>query len=269
MNTANGFAEVNGARLYFELAGQGRSLVLIHGGLVNHHLWNDQFDEFAQFYQVLRYDARGYGQSSTPTGPFSHPADLKALLDSLGIAQAYVLGLSMGGHIAIDFTLTQPDRVAALIPVASGLGGYQFDANPQLRAEMHEAYEQHDLARAVELSLQLWTDGPRRQPDQVNAAAREKIRALTLHTFSLPDFPNEWELAMQPPAFERLDEIHVPTLIVAGDQDVPDILKIADVLEAKIAGAQKMIIPNAAHHLNVEQPMEFNRIVLEFLSSLS
>lgn len=254
--------------LSYEIAGTGHPLVLIHGGLVNSGLWDDQFEVFAQRYRTLRYDVRGFGRSFAPTEPYSNHADLKDLLDFLDIDRAYLLGLSMGGAIAIDFTLTYPDRVAALIPVASGLSGYQATANAQRRAEMNAAYERGDKARAVELSLQLWTDGPQRTPDQVDARVRQRIRAMTAHTFDLPDYENVSQ-PLDPPAVGRLAEIHAPTLVIFGDLDVPDILAIGDLIAANVPGARKAMIPGTAHHLNVEKPAEFNHAVLEFLDTLA
>jgi pimeloyl-ACP methyl ester carboxylesterase len=254
--------------LYYEIAGEGQPLVLIHGGLVNSGLWDDQFEVFAGHYRTLRYDVRGYGKSQPPASYFSNHGDLRDLLDHLNIERAYVLGLSLGGMIAIDFTLTYPDRVAALLPIAAGLSGYHTTANSALRAEMIAAYVSGDKARAVELSLQMWTDGPYRTSAQVDPAVRERIRLMTAHTFDLPDV-EPWTQRLEPPASDRLAEIQVPTLFVVGDQDVADILTISDLIVNQVPGAQRAVIPGTAHHLNLEQPAEFNRIVLEFLDSLT
>ncbi len=264
MDSTTGF--FNG--LYYEVAGEGQPLVLIHGGLVHSGLWDDQFEVFAEHYCTVRYDVRGFGQSKAPASYFSHHGDLRDLLDYLGIERTYVLGLSMGGLIAIDFTLTYPTRVAALLPIAAGLSGYHATSNTALRNEMIAAYERGDMERAVELSLQAWTDGPYRTPDQVDPVVRERIRAMSIHTFGLPDV-DQWLQHLEPPAIDRLAEIHVPTLFVVGDKDVEDILKIGDLIVANVRGAQRAVIPNTAHHLNMEQPAEFNRIVLEFLNSLA
>jgi 3-oxoadipate enol-lactonase len=106
--STTGFAEVNGTRLAYEVAGEGHPLTLIHGGLVDRRLWDDQFAAFAQHYRVIRYDLRGLGESALVKAdqpPYSASADLYALLHSLGIEKTYLLGLSAGGALAIDFTL--------------------------------------------------------------------------------------------------------------------------------------------------------------------
>src|SRR5579872_3466169 len=122
--TVTGFAEVNSTKLFYEVAGEGHPLVLIHGGLVDHHLWDEQFSAFAQHYKVIRYDMRGFGDSGlikVGDAPYSMRDDLHALLQHLGIEKTYIMGLSMGGGMAIDFTLAYPEMVDALIPVAAGV----------------------------------------------------------------------------------------------------------------------------------------------------
>lgn len=265
-----GFADVNNTRLYYEVAGTGHPLVLIHGGLVNRRLWDDQFAVFAQHYKVIRFDIRSFGDSApitAETPPYSLEEDLYSLLKFLGIEKTYVLGLSMGGAMAIDFTLMYPEMVDALIPVAMGLSGFEGE---EPWTEVDEALKRGDVAQAVELTLRMWTDGPMRTPDQVDPDVREKVRAMTTRNFEHPEEENATQpRTLEPPAISRLAEIHVPTLIIIGDQDVRDILKIADILEKGIPGARIEVINGTAHHLNMEKPREFNRIVLDFLGALN
>lgn len=270
-----GFAEVNGTRLYYEVAGTGHSLTLIHGGLVNRRLWDDQFDAFAQHYRVIRFDIRGFGDSAPPTPetpPYFLEEDIHSLLKFLGVEKTYIMGLSMGGALAVNFTLMYPEMVDALIPVAMGVGGFEAtEEDKQLEGwkQVEEAAKSGNIAQAVELTLRAWTDGPGRTPDQVSPAVREKVRAMTTHNFELPEDDNATQpQELETPAISRLAEIHVPTLIILGDQDVPSILKISDILEKGISGARKIVIPDTAHHLPMEKPQEFNQIVLDFLDSL-
>src|ERR1700736_1059173 len=109
--TRQGFAEINGASLYFEVAGAGDALVMLHGHLLDSRQWDDQFAAFGAKHLVVRYDARGYGQSSLPPAPFSHAADLHALLQLLGIEQAVLMGCSGGGGACVDFALQRPGMV--------------------------------------------------------------------------------------------------------------------------------------------------------------
>ncbi len=267
-----GFAEVNGTTLYYEVAGEGHPLVLNHGVLVDHHLWDGQFDAFAQHFKVIRYDIRGFGASgmlSKGMEPYSMERDLHSLLQFLGIEKTYVLGLSLGGTLAIDFTLQYPEMVDALITVGSGLSGFEWgEPDQELMAKfaaMDEAFKSGDIARSVEISLQLWTDGPYRTPQQVDPQVRERVRVMTTHNYERGDDEDVQPQEMEPPAAGRLSEIHVPVLIIAGGQDTEAILKIADTLEKSIAGAKRVVIPGTAHHPNMEKPQEFNRAVIEFL----
>lgn len=264
-----GFAEVNGARLYYEVAGEGHPLVLIHGGLVHSGLWDGQFEEFARRFRVIRYDARGYGKSSSVPGAFRHYEDLRELLRSLGVDRAHVIGLSMGGGVALELALEHPEMVASLVLVGTGVESYGW--SEEIRSSWEEAgaaYKEGDKDRAVEITLRMYTDGPRRNPGDVDSEARERIRAMTAYNASLPEVEAE-ELELEPSSLSRLPEISALTLVVLGDQDVRDILEIGALLHSGIAGAELVMVEDAAHHLNVEKPAEFNRIVLEFLKGVS
>ena len=98
-----GFIEMGKTRLYYEEMGRGLPLVMIHGGLLNHHMWDNQFEIFAEGYRVIRYDLRNHGQSTGIPGDFKHYEDLYELLEQLNIEKAVILGLSLGVRIAIDF----------------------------------------------------------------------------------------------------------------------------------------------------------------------
>jgi 3-oxoadipate enol-lactonase len=260
-----GYADVYGARLYFEMMGMGHPLVLIHAGIADSRMWDDQFTDFAEHYRVIRYDIRGFGKSAMPAGPSSTSRDLYGLLTALGIARAYVVGLSIGGGIAIDFTLRYPEMVSALVLVASGLGGTQPSAEMRRAdATVDAALERGGIDAAVEAENRLWVDGPKRTPDQVDPTVRARVSEMNGALYRLPevDAPRE---RLDPPAIGRLGEIHVPTLILVGDGDVPDVIETANLLEQGIAGARKVVFPGVAHMVNMEQPEAFNRIVLNFL----
>ncbi|MGD9895183.1 MAG: alpha/beta fold hydrolase [Dehalococcoidia bacterium] len=259
----SGIAEVNGARLFYEVAGEGPAVVLIHAGIADSRMWDEQFEAFAGHFRVIRYDARGYGRSDMPAGPFAHRDDLHGLLHYLGVERAALVGLSMGGSTTIDFTLDHPELAWALVPVATGLSGYQFSES-MLRADEEEeaAFERGDMEAVYEINLRTWVDGPTRPPDAVDPAIREKVRQMQRDaSTSTEGEPRR----LDPPAIGRLAEITAPTLVIAGDADMPDMPAIADLLASGIAGTQKVMIPGVAHMVNMERPAEFNRLVLDFL----
>src|SRR6266540_3928518 len=109
--------DVDGAQLWYEVAGEGPWLVMLHGHLIDSGQWDDQFASFADGYRVVRYDARGFGRSSQPTGPFSFSEDLHALMVALGMDRAFLMGCSGGGPTIIDFALSHPEMARALVLV--------------------------------------------------------------------------------------------------------------------------------------------------------
>ncbi len=270
-----GFAEVNGAKLYYEVMGAGHPLVLLHEGIADSRMYDDQFNPFAQRYRVVRFDLRGFGQSDLPPGdePVALYEDLYGLLALLGIKKTYMLGMSMGGAIALDFTLAYPVMVDALILVAPGVSGYDMTSfeveYKAIGEEIEEAVKRGDYERASELETRIWVDGPERTPQQVDPVVRQRVYEMNLHNFrnmGAAEFPPPWEL--EPPAIARLGEVAVPTCLIIGDKDVREMLSIIDKLEQGIPGARKVVMRDVAHALNMEQPEEFNRIVLDFLGSL-
>jgi pimeloyl-ACP methyl ester carboxylesterase len=261
-----GFADIEGASLYYEIAGEGPGLVLSHAAFVDRRMWDEQFPVFAERYHVVRYDRRGFGNSTPGSSPFSHSRDLYQLLKLLKIERAHLLGCSAGGSTIIDFALEHPEMTASLVLVSSAVSGYQFQgAMPQPLQELFTAVNAGDLDRAAEIAVRLWIDGPHRSPDQVDARLRERA-----HEMSLTALPNIFvrEEPLEPPALDRLNQLTTPTLVIAGDLDDASVKTISDLLATRIAAARKAIISGAAHLPNMEKPEEFNQMVLGFLKAV-
>ncbi|MBA2394368.1 MAG: alpha/beta fold hydrolase, partial [Ktedonobacteraceae bacterium] len=165
-----GTALLDGVPFFYEITGQGRPLVLAHAGIADHSMWDEQVATFAQHYQVIRYDLRGYGKTPMIAGTFSHQNDLYNLLQFLDIKSAYLLGCSLGGMTIIDFALVHPTMVDALIPVSCAPGGYQPTADDmpdlgsiiKLQQEHKTAIQRGDIQYAAELEANYWLTGPRR-----------------------------------------------------------------------------------------------------------
>jgi pimeloyl-ACP methyl ester carboxylesterase len=267
-----GFADVNGTRLYYEVAGTGHPLVLVHAGIADHTMWDDQFHVFAQCYRVVRYDARGFGQTPIPPGPFSFSNDLHTLLQHLNIDHAVLVGVSMGGSTVVDFALEYPEMVDALILVGSGVGGSDITTGAEDEWEAIEALDKQGqrpqaIAKAIQLDMRLWVDGPNRSSDKVDPTFRQRAQDMVTGRYSKIDHKGVLQ-PLDPPAITRLSEINVPTLIIVGDEDVPAIQQLADRLAMEISNAQKVVMHNTTHLPNMEQPNAFNRIVWQFLNTL-
>jgi len=269
LTSNSGFLDVQAASLYYEVAGEGYPLLLLHAGIADSRMWDEQFPIFAQHYRTVRYDLRGFGQSQWHAGPFAAYEDPVALFRALGVQRAYVLGISFGGKIALDFALTHPELVASLILVAPSVSGtYPSEKIRQFFQEEDALVEKGDLQGATELNLRLWVDGPQRTPEQVNPMVRQRVYEMQYSAFTILMPEDSEEQEVQPPAITRLAEIRVPTLIIVGDLDLPEKLKLSEQLATSIPGAKLEVIAGAAHMVSMEQPQKFNDIVLNFLSKL-
>lgn len=260
-----GMAEVNGGKLFYEVKGKGFPLVFVSGGgILDRRGWDEQFLVFSKHFKVIRYDVRGIGKSTRPAGPFSHSDDLQALLRFLGVKRTHVVALSVGGAIAIDFTLEHPEMVDHLILAASGLSDdAKADANQQGLAALANLTRMEGLERVIQLTL----DAPFVITKE-NAAAREKIRGIYLSNRDVFEagFPiySLWQ-PVQPPASARLSEIRAQSLIIRGDKDNPVYLALTEKVSRGIKGAQTLIIPGGTHFINLDKPKEFNQAALKFL----
>lgn len=271
LQTKSGFVNIGNAQLYYETAGQGAPLIMIHAGVADSRQWNSEFEFFARNYHVLRYDMRGYGKSEPVDGEFSHMNDLVALLEALGLHERVVImGCSMGGGLAMDFALTHPSMVKALIMVGSGPSGLELDVPAPVKfAEVEKAFEVGELDLVAEIETQIWFDGMGRTPEQVNQAMRKLAYEMNRQSLAHEvkqlgkRLPNA-----QAPAFDRLSDLQIPVLIIVGAHDTPYILAAADYMVERIPSAQKVSIQDAAHLSNMDQPDEFQAIVTNFLEGL-
>ena len=267
MQTLSGYLEINGARLYYEEAGTGDAVILLHGFSLDARCWDGQFEPLARHYRVVRYDIRGFGRSSLPHGaPYSHAGDLGELLNRLGAETPVLIGLSMGGAIAVDFALTHPLSVRALVLVGSTLGGYRW-------SDEESSFYREVIRRAredgIELGRQHWLRDP------LFAAPMEQPEAAAMLTEMIAGYSGwHWlnrdpEQSPEPRAIQRLGEIPVPALVVVGEHDIPDIQGMARALAGGISGARESVIGGAGHLSCMEAPLELNRVVLEFLENLN
>ena len=266
------FATINNANIYYEIAGEGEAVIFLHAGIADHRMWNEQFAPFSTHFRTLRYDLRGFGQTTAPTQPFSHTDDLRTLLDQFGIQRAALIGCSNGGRVALDFLLAYPERVSALVMVCSSPRGFKYEGeSPPLWDEIIAAYESGDLERTARLEAQLWAVGLYRTPDQLDPALLDLVSEMNL--IALKNEPTNGEeqyvqgsSADPLPAVQRLAEVRVPTLLVIGELDSPVILEAGKLMMQQIVGVQQVFMPTA-HLPGMERPDEFNRIVSEFLKA--
>lgn len=260
----HGYAKVSNAKLYYEIAGKGQPLILIHGGNMDRRMWDEQFVTFAKTYTVIRYDVRGFGKSDRQVRAFAHHQDLYDLMKFLGYKKANIVGLSLGGGIAADFAITHPEMVENLILVCPGINGFTISSDGGAYSiATIEAARDEGYAKATEM----WLKSPYMIPAMEHPELRAKLRQLSLdnaHNW-LANFV--WSRDLKPSTRERLAEIKARTLLIVGDRDVPNMLKLVDEAVAKISGATKVVINDVGHMPNMETPAEFDKIVLVFLAN--
>lgn len=266
-----GFAAIDDARIYYEIAGDGAPFVMIHAGVADSRQWSNEFDHYASRFRVLRYDMRGFGKSEPVDGEYSHLGDLISLLDHLHLDQPLILmGCSMGGGLAMDLALEQASRVRALIMVDAGPPGLKLDVpSPPKAAEAEKAYNEGDLDLVAELETQIWFDGTGREPTHVDQAMRglayEMNRTALAHDAKrlgkrVPDTEVQ--------AAQRLNELRSPVLVISGEHDTPYMLAAADHMVENIPSARKVLINDAAHLPNLDHPDVFQKALDEFLNSV-
>jgi pimeloyl-ACP methyl ester carboxylesterase len=258
--------EVDGAALAaeHEPAGEGAPVVFLHAGIADRSMWDGVVDHLAGRPWV-RYDLRGFGESTLPDGPYQPHGDVIGVLDALGIERAVVCGVSFGGAVAIDTAIAAPERVAALIAVATGPFGRERDA--ALVAEMEaadQAADDGDLERALELELRIWVDGPQRAPDELDAALRERARAMNRAAWNA-GMGGEPEV-LEPLAVARLGEITAPTLVIDGELDQAATHAGCRQVADEVPNARLVVMPGVAHLPPLEQPEAFTGHVADFLA---
>ena len=263
-----GYAEVNGTKLYYEITGKGDPIILIHGNVGDNRHWDYQFEAFGKQHQVLRYDLRGFGKSSLPQKdePYSHYEDLKHLMDYHEIDAAYIGGLSMGSGVAINFVLSYPERVKSLIAAGPWIANYDSEKTRGVMSiipELLRRYQEEGKNAAIDYFI-----------DYVFSEALEskgcKLCREIGHDYSGWQLVNmDPRVYLDTPVDQLLDTISVPTLIVTADHDHETSREAADLMAERIPNSKKIVFSDSSHFMHVDKPEEFNKLVLEFISSLS
>ena len=270
MKPVTAFLSANGALLYYEVEGDGPPLVLLHGWSLDRRMFDLQMPAFALEYRVIRVDRRGFGRSSDAEDLTWNAADLRAILDHLGIGRARVLGMSQGGFVALAFAIAYPDRVDRLVlhgstpplgfgvrwtgpdrfPVAEyraiareqGLEGFRraWLAHPLMR--IHQGAHEREARQLVEIMLADYRGGLLLQPVE-------------------PSGP------LKGASFGDLANITAPALVLTGDEEIPYLRIVADALAYVLPNARRIVIRGGGHLVNLSAPERYTSAVLEFLRS--
>ena len=262
-NVTSGTVAVDGGSLYYETLGKGAPVILSHGGFGDRRMWDSQFEPLSQAFRVVRYDHRGFGKSSAPAQEYSPVADLVKLMDHLELKRANLVGNSMGGMLALDFALLQPDRTGAVVVIASAAGGYPMPEEDIKGVDqvMRTAREKGPAA-----AVPLWLQHPMVSVAMSHASAGPLVRTMVEDNqkmFVADHWPQE---QMSPPAYERIPGLTANVLFIVGDRDVVSVRAGAEASAVRIKKAKVVTIKDADHLPHMEKPAEVNKLLVEYIS---
>lgn len=220
-------------------------------------------------HRVTRYDMRGFGETvEDEKVSWSPRQDLKAVMDAAGIESACIVGVSMGGGAAINFTLENPERVSQLVAVNPGLGGFDYEPDEwetDIDGRISAAWDAKQLEECAQLEIEMWLAGPHRTIEDLDPALVDPMRDWLAVSYTKQP---EWSQAtrLEPPAGKRLGEIGAPTLAILGELDVASMAGVVEAIATDVPDATKVVVPGVAHLPPYEDPVGFVSIVREFLT---
>ncbi|HSR06180.1 MAG TPA: alpha/beta fold hydrolase [Bryobacteraceae bacterium] len=249
--------------MYYEVSGHGPPLVFLHAGIADSRMWDGQVKYFSDKYTVVRYDLRGYGKSDAPTAPYVPAEDLYGLLQFLKMDRASIVGSSIGGTQALDMAAAHPQAIAALVVVGGSPGWLQYseEMNQRTSAIMVNVKEKGPAS-----VVEGWLHDPMLATARTQPRVAQQMRMFVSQNMAgLLGLP-----FMRPPdiALPKLSNFKMPTLVMVGDHDDPEIVQRAHLITREIPAAQEVVIKNADHMVNLEKPREFNQALDLFLRGL-
>lgn len=264
----DGFAPVDGGRLYYQFAGSGDTVVLVHGIAGDHRHWNKQFEQIASRFKVIRYDVRGWGQSSNPVigSPYSDFSDLAKLLDHIGVEKAHIVGWSMGSGIAFDFATAYPNRAKSLVSVGPWVFGHRSETIDKLYEKVGavaDAVAWGGAAAGANAFVDSVLDG-----SILDESADEFVRGVGAES-SFWTFVNPRQsVSLNPSAATQLSHLTIPILVITAEHDLPACREMGDFIVTNAPNSRQFVVQNSGHLMHIEKPDEFNRELLSFLEDL-
>lgn len=270
-----GVIDLGDAKLYYEEAGHGAPLILLHGHSFDRRMWNPQLTELARHYRVIRYDIRGYGLSSLPVEgqEFLHANDLYRLLQALHIPKAHLVGLSLGGFVAVDFMALHPEQTLSVVSCSGSLYPRPGPEQPITEAEI--------TRRRIEIA-QLQARGTAAFKEQwlaslLKSSSPEQANSAPLLRQMVQDWSMWQPLHVEPRVLLgtslvpqlQAHPVRVPLLLLAGDRESAARTHDNETLQQLVPGAQTAVLPNAGHVANLDNPTAFTKAVLDFIASLN
>jgi 3-oxoadipate enol-lactonase len=244
---------VDGGEVWAEdTGGDGTPLILLHPGWGDSTIWDPMLGRLAARYRVIRYDARGYGRSPAPAGPYTQLADLSAVLDHLAVGRAALVGHSGGAGPAAGFALARPERVGALVLVAPGVHDYPWPEDDPYGKEFEALFTAGDREGLVRLGLRTWAAAGG------DPAAQAQVSSAVTAFFRQGDHERP-----DPPVYPRLGEISAPSVLAIGDREYPMVRECAERIAGRIPGCRTVVMPGADHLLPLRAPGPLADLITE------
>lgn len=260
-----GTVETTGARIHYSVAGSGSAVVLIHGWALSLREWDDQITALSPHHRVVAFDRRGYGRSTGFADASADPGDIRALLDTLRIRSAVLVGHSAGADVAIRFAAAMPERVEALVLYGGGEpDSFPVPAPPGPGFAMAKQFaRQHGVDSLMHFvkSLPQFRSGPHRSA--AIAARFDTIIAGYSGRDLLEDHPESG--AFPRPLCDAMQRWPMPTLFISGEWEGPRWQLVTDSLARWMPDARKVLIPGGGHGVHIDEPEQFNAALLAFL----
>ncbi len=266
MDILRSTSRINNTKIFYEIVGEGHPIVLIHSEYLDNRIWDFQIRELAKYFQVIRYDLRGHGKSDPPTEQIFYYQDLYNLLIFLNIEKTYLLGLSLGASVAVDFSLMYPNMVDALILSGPTINNYRTESSNEEYAKLEAAElsiikKDKNFNESVDYLLNnpIW----KQKNDFIQSYVKDILIESSLE-WMLENFSKE----LCPPVIERLSVINIPTLLINGQYDSLHNKLVSNILESNISNLTVKEIKDTGKLPNIDKPKKFNKIVLDYLLEL-
>ncbi len=260
--------DVPGASLYYETDGHisNPAILLLHAGVANLRMWDPLIPQLAAGHFVIRFDERGYGQTTSEDVAFSDRQDARDVLDHLGVESALLVGGSRGGGIALDIALETPERATGVVMICSGPSGFpEVEGTPaeeEAWAEIEAVEESGDHAKSTRLATKFWSIGVGRDEADLDPAFVSTVYALNRPNAAYDERVGS---ELEPPAYDRLDQLAVPLLAIAGKADLSVMLVMQEYLVEHVPDAEGYLFHDAAHLPSVERPEEFAAVLTDWM----
>lgn len=262
------------ATLAAEISGSGDPVVFLHAAVADTRMWSAQMAGVSASHKAIAYDRRGFGKTRYQEEGFSSVADLMALLDAVAAGRpAILVACSQGGRIALDAALQHPSRVSGLVLIAPNVPGAPEPANPpeieSVLQQQKEIIETGNADQINAIKARIWLDGPLAPEGRVTGTARQLLLDMNSIVLRSPPTGTDVDVSDMAPAFHRLEEISLPSLMIWGDLEFPHIQERCRLVADKLVNGSTRVLTGTAHLPSLDRPEDVTSLLTAFIDDCS